>query len=154
MAKRQAQPARQSRAQASMRRTTERPTPRESTRSGSSSRGSGSTAPPFLKADDLKDGPNAFVIGDALSIYQRNDGTTVIFIAVTRAGARNANDDTFTWGLNCKSPDRSALQDQIGRNMLSWPGKRISLEPVQGSRGGWFVNLVRPERSSDDDIPF
>lgn len=157
MAKRQApQPARATRAQASMRRDA-RPTEgasRGSTRSGSSSRSSASTAPPFLKADDLKDGPNAFVIGDGLSLYQRDDGTTVVFIAVVRSGARNANDETFTWGLNCKSPDRSALQQQIGRNMLSWPGKRISLEPVQGTRGGWFVNLVRPDRPGDDDIPF
>jgi len=150
-----AQPARATRAQASMRRES-RPTdrPRESTRSGSSSRSSGSTAPPFLTADDLKDGPNPFVIGDALSLYQRNDGTTVVFITVVRPGARNQNDEVFTWGLNCKSPDRSALQEQIGRNMLSWPGKKIALVPAQGSRGGWFVNLDRPDRPSDDDIPF
>lgn len=154
MAKRQAQSARQSRAQSSMQRTTERPTRRESTRSGSSSRSSGSTAPPFITADDLKDGPNPFVIGDAISLYQRNDGTTVIFIEVVRAGARNQNDERFTWGLNCKGMDRSAMQEQCGRNMLGWPGKRISLEPAQGSRGGWFVNLTRADRPGDSDIPF
>lgn len=154
MAKRSTQPARQERAQASMKRT-ERPTqaPRDSSRSGSSSR-SRSTAPPFLTADDLKDGPNPFVIGDAISLYQRNDGTTVIFIEVVRAGGRNQDDERFTWGLNCKGMDRSAMQEQCGRNLLGWPGKRIALEPAQGSRGGWFVNLVRADRPNDSDIPF
>jgi hypothetical protein len=112
-----------------------------------------SSAPAFITADDLKDGPNAFVIGEGISVYQRTNGTTALFITVARAGRANQNDDVFTWSMNCNSPDRSALQEQIGRNLLSWPGKKIALVPHQSDRGTWFVNLHRPERA-DDDIPF
>lgn len=103
------------------------------------------TAPPFITADDLADGPNHFVIGNSISVYQRDDGSTVLFIQIVRAGAPNTNDETFTWGLNCKGMDRGTLQNQIGRNMLDWPGKPIALVPHQSDSGRWFVNLHRTE---------
>ena len=102
--------------------------------------------PPFVTGDDLADGPNDFVIGDSISVYQRNDGSAQLFIEVVRPGPANSNDEHFTWGLNCKGYDRENLQKQIGRNILKWPGQAIKLTPRQSDRGTWFVNLYR-----DDD---
>lgn len=118
--------------------------------------------PPFITAGDLnRDGNTRFRIEKGISIYQRNDGRTALFVHVMR------QDRTlFTLSVNCNGPDRIALDQQCGRNLLDWPGKVIELFPQAGSRGGQFVNVFDPNRPrmaapvgastvpADDDIPF
>ena len=114
------------------------------------------TAPAFITADDL-DGQTKFKIQPSISLYQRDDGSTSLFIGVMRQDKQ-----VFTWSVRCGSPDRISLQTMCGRNLLDWPGKVVTLHPVDGSRGGRFVNLYDPSRVQrrkktdlpDDDIPF
>jgi hypothetical protein len=116
--------------------------------------------PPFITADDLiPQQPERFKILPSITLFQRTDGTASLFVQVTRK-----NGEMFTLGVNAGSPDRIALQQQIGRNLLDWPGKVITLHSVRGTRGGQFVNVYDPARedqrlgsavpATDDDIPF
>ena len=112
------------------------------------------TAPAFITADDL-DGQTKFKIQPSISLYQRDDGSTSLFIGVMRQDKQ-----VFTWSVRCGSPDRISLQTICGRNILDWPGKVVTLHPQEGSRGGRFVNLYDPSRvqrrkkPEDDDVPF
>jgi hypothetical protein len=117
------------------------------------------STPPFLTADDLH-GRTRFRIQKYIGLYQRDTGQTSLFLHIT-----NAQRETFTWSVRCGSPDRISLQTIAGRNLLDWPGTLIELHPVEGSRGGRFVNLYDPTRQrtpaaasptppGDDDIPF
>lgn len=119
----------------------------------------GSSPPPFLTADDLS-GRTRFRILPSVTVFVRDNRTATLFIHV-----ENQKRESFTWSLNCASPDRISLQQMHGRNVLDWPGKVVELHPVNGNNGGRFVNLYDPGRPAkstdrasepitDDDIPF
>jgi hypothetical protein len=116
--------------------------------------------PPFIAAEDLiPQQPERFKILPAISLFQRNDGTSALFIQIERRSG-----ERFTFGLNCGSPDRISIQNQIGRNIVEWPGQTVTLHRVRTQRGGQFVNVfdqsyTDQRRGSavpaeDDDIPF
>lgn len=120
------------------------------------------TPPPFLTADDIT-GRERFQIQQSVSLYQRNDGGTSLFIVVM-----NEKKKLFTLSLRCAGPDRISLQDQCGRNLLDWPNKVIVLYVQETDRGGRFVNIYdearesrrsqartqRQARDGDDEAPF
>jgi hypothetical protein len=100
-----------------------------------------SSNPAFITAEDLnKKGRTNAKIGKSISVFHRDDGKTSLFIAIT------VNGELFTLGIRCGSPDRIALQNVIGRNILDWPGKTIQLYASEGSQGGTFVNVYDPKR--------
>lgn len=113
--------------------------------------------PAFISADDLK-GKTKFRLLPSISVYERDNNSSLFL------GIENQKRESFTWGVRLSSPDRIALQQRFGRNILDWPGKIVELVPVDGSRGGRFVNLYDPDRpqssapsrepGSDDDVPF
>jgi hypothetical protein len=121
-----------------------------------------STPPPFLTADDVI-GRERFQIQKSISLWQRDDGTTSLFVAVM-----NGKREIFTLSVRCAGPDRISLQQQCGRNLLDWPGKVIVLYVQESARGGRFVNVYdedrekhrarsprrAPQETNDDDIPF
>lgn len=125
---------------------TNRGSSRESTRDTRRGRNDGeSKYPPFLSADDLPErGIESFTIADSITLYQGDDGRASLFIQV-----KNRAGKLFTWSVRTNSPDRIALYNQVGRNLVKWPGEKVKLYAVQGDRGGWFVNLYEPERDRD-----
>lgn len=103
-----------------------------------------SSNPAFITADDLsRKGRTKAKIGRSISVFHRDDGKTSLFIGIT------VNGELFTLGIRCGSPDRIALQNVIGRNIIDWPGKTIELYASEGSQGGRFVNVYDPKRNRD-----
>lgn len=101
-----------------------------------------SSNPAFLTAEDLSArGRTKAKIGKSISVFHREDGRTSLFLLVT------VNGETFTLGVRCGSPDRIALQNVCGRNLLTWPGQTIELYRSEGSQGGTFVNVHDPKRT-------
>ena len=98
--------------------------------------------PEFITADHLNgDRPVEVTIGDYITPYIREDNTVSLFIEVALKGK------AYTLSVRCAGPDRISLQDQIGRNLIDWPGKKIKLYAQEGSRGGSFVNVYDAKRS-------
>lgn len=133
-------PARQTGLQEnSMAKTRSKSRNRDDRQSRRDDRGRGrSDYPPYLTADDLPErGAAEFTIADSITLYQGDDGRASFFIQVKDRGGK-----VYTWSVRTNSPDRISLYNQIGRNLIEWPGEKIKLEAVQGDRGGWFVNMV------------
>lgn len=112
--------------------------------------------PAFISADDLR-GRTKFRILPSISVFERGNNSSLFL------GIENQKREAFTWGVRLSSPDRISLQQRFGRNVLDWPGKVVELVPVEGSRGGRFVNLYDPDRpqssgrarpDDDDEGPF
>jgi hypothetical protein len=101
-----------------------------------------SSNPAFITAEDLdRKGRTKAKIEKSISVFHRDDGKTSLFIGIT------VNGEKFTLGVRCGSPDRIALQNVIGRNIIDWPGKTIELYASEGSQGGTFVNVYDPSRN-------
>lgn len=98
-----------------------------------------SNNPPFLTVAHI-DGDTQLVIGDNIRLYTGGQYGDNIIVRVAADGGAG-EDPIFDWSIKIGKQAFLRLEKKLGKNLLQWPGKSITVRVAQFN-GNDYIEVV------------